>query len=72
MNLNGANPKLVPFRPAGRLISPPLLLSVIINILLSLAMHVVGFVLVRKQPWYLMELHRYRCGPESSFWKCDF
>ncbi|XP_037065701.1 probable cation-transporting ATPase 13A4 isoform X3 [Peromyscus leucopus] len=57
MNLNGANPKLVPFRPAGRLISPPLLLSVIINILLSLAMHVVGFVLVRKQPWYLMELH---------------
>ncbi|XP_036059100.1 probable cation-transporting ATPase 13A4 isoform X3 [Onychomys torridus] len=57
MNLNGANPKLVPFRPAGRLISPPLLLSVIINILLSLAMHVVGFVLVQKQPWYLMELH---------------
>ncbi|XP_075823683.1 putative cation-transporting ATPase 13A4 isoform X1 [Microtus pennsylvanicus] len=57
MNLNGANPKLVPFRPAGRLISPPLLLSVILNILLSLAMHIVGFVLVQKQPWYLMELH---------------
>ncbi|XP_063117313.1 probable cation-transporting ATPase 13A4 isoform X2 [Cavia porcellus] len=57
MNLNGAYPKLVPFRPAGRLISPPLLLSVILNILLSLAMHIVGFVLVQKQPWYSMELH---------------
>ncbi|GAB1300173.1 Cation-transporting ATPase [Apodemus speciosus] len=57
MNLNGANPKLVPFRPAGRLISPPLLLSVILNILLSLAMHIVGFTLVQKQPWYIMEYH---------------
>ncbi|XP_027791913.3 probable cation-transporting ATPase 13A4 [Marmota flaviventris] len=57
MNLNGAYPKLVPFRPAGRLISPPLLLSVILNILLSLAMHIVGFILVQKQPWYSMELH---------------
>ncbi|XP_031220460.1 probable cation-transporting ATPase 13A4 [Mastomys coucha] len=57
MNLNGANPKLVPFRPAGRLISPPLLLSVILNILLSLAMHIVGFILVQKQPWYIMEYH---------------
>uniref|UniRef100_A0A8C5LHX0 Cation-transporting ATPase n=1 Tax=Jaculus jaculus TaxID=51337 RepID=A0A8C5LHX0_JACJA len=57
MNLNGAYPKLVPFRPVGRLISPPQLLSVIFNILLSLAMHIVGFVLVRKQPWYSMDLH---------------
>ncbi|KAM6159823.1 putative cation-transporting ATPase 13A4 [Erethizon dorsatum] len=57
MNLNGAYPKLVPFRPAGRLISPPVLLSVILNVLLSLAMHIVGFVLVQKQPWYSMELH---------------
>ncbi|NP_766201.3 probable cation-transporting ATPase 13A4 isoform 2 [Mus musculus] len=57
MNLNGANPKLVPFRPAGRLISPPLLLSVVLNILLSLAMHIVGFILVQKQPWYIMDYH---------------
>ncbi|XP_006873203.1 PREDICTED: probable cation-transporting ATPase 13A4 [Chrysochloris asiatica] len=56
MSLNGAYPKLVPYRPAGRLISPPLLLSVILNILLSLAMHIVGFVLVQKQPWYSMEM----------------
>ncbi|XP_054441113.1 probable cation-transporting ATPase 13A4 [Pteronotus mesoamericanus] len=57
MSLNGAYPKLVPFRPAGRLISPPLLLSVIFNILLSLAMHIVGFLLVQRQPWYKMEIH---------------
>ncbi|EPY85268.1 hypothetical protein CB1_000389010 [Camelus ferus] len=57
MNLNGAYPKLVPFRPAGRLVSPPLLLSVIFNILLSLAMHIVGFILVQRQPWYSMEMH---------------
>ncbi|XP_075413267.1 putative cation-transporting ATPase 13A4 [Tenrec ecaudatus] len=57
MSLNGAYPKLVPFRPAGRLISPPLLLSVIFNILLSLAMHIVGFVLVQAQPWYSVEMY---------------
>ncbi|XP_030793096.1 probable cation-transporting ATPase 13A4 isoform X1 [Rhinopithecus roxellana] len=57
VNLNGAYPKLVPFRPAGRLISPPLLLSVIFNILLSLAMHIAGFILVQRQPWYSMEIH---------------
>ncbi|KAF4020877.1 hypothetical protein G4228_012716 [Cervus hanglu yarkandensis] len=57
MNLNGAYPKLVPFRPAGRLISPPLLLSVILNILLSLAMQIVGFILVQRQPWYSMGMH---------------
>ncbi|XP_064135924.1 probable cation-transporting ATPase 13A4 [Loxodonta africana] len=57
MSLNGAYPKLVPFRPAGRLISPPQLLSVILNVLLSLAMHIVGFVLVQRQPWYSVKTH---------------
>ncbi|XP_045708031.1 probable cation-transporting ATPase 13A4 [Phyllostomus hastatus] len=67
MNLNGAYPKLVPFRPAGRLISPPLLLSVIFNIALSLAMHIVGFLLVQRQPWYHMEMHsNYTMQNEST------
>ncbi|XP_038605005.1 probable cation-transporting ATPase 13A4 [Tachyglossus aculeatus] len=52
MSLNGAYSKLVPYRPPGRLISPPLLLSVILNVLFSLAMQILGFVLVQKQPWY--------------------
>ncbi|XP_043926213.1 probable cation-transporting ATPase 13A4 [Protopterus annectens] len=52
MNLNHAYPKLVPYRPPGQLISPPLLLSVIVNLMLSLAMQVAGFILVQYQPWY--------------------
>ncbi|XP_028925229.1 probable cation-transporting ATPase 13A4 [Ornithorhynchus anatinus] len=52
MSLNGAYPKLVPYRPPGRLISPPLLLSVILNVLFSLATQILGFVMVQKQPWY--------------------
>ncbi|EMP27108.1 Putative cation-transporting ATPase 13A4 [Chelonia mydas] len=52
MSLNGAYPKLVPYRPPGQLISPPLLLSVVLNILFSLCMQVFGFVTVQKQPWY--------------------
>lgn len=71
VNLNGAYPKLVPFRPAGRLISPPLLLSVILNILLSLAMHIVGFILVQRQPWYSVGMHRYghnfRISPSNFY-----
>ncbi|KAG8515841.1 putative cation-transporting ATPase 13A4, partial [Galemys pyrenaicus] len=57
MSLSGAYPKLVPFRPAGRLVSPPLLLSVVLNILLSLAMQIVGFILVQRQPWYATDMH---------------
>lgn len=68
VNLNGAYPKLVPFRPAGQLISPPLLLSVIVNILFSLAMHIVGFILVQRQPWYSMDMHRYDHRLDSPHW----
>ncbi|KAM5276880.1 putative cation-transporting ATPase 13A4 isoform 2-T2 [Hipposideros larvatus] len=66
MNLNGAYPKLVPFRPAGRLISPPLLLSVVFNILFSLAMHIVGFVLVQRQPWYSVDIHSACTGQNEN------
>uniref|UniRef100_A0A803SMU4 Cation-transporting ATPase n=1 Tax=Anolis carolinensis TaxID=28377 RepID=A0A803SMU4_ANOCA len=55
MSLNGAHPKLVPFRPPARLTSPPLLLSVVLNLLFSLATQVCGFVLVQRQPWYHKE-----------------
>ncbi|NXL62474.1 AT134 ATPase, partial [Chordeiles acutipennis] len=52
MSFTGAYPKLVPYRPPSQLISPPLLLSVVLNILFSLSMQVFGFVLVQEQPWY--------------------
>uniref|UniRef100_A0A8U7M6B9 Cation-transporting ATPase n=1 Tax=Corvus moneduloides TaxID=1196302 RepID=A0A8U7M6B9_CORMO len=52
MSFTGAYPKLVPYRPPSQLISPPLLLSVVLNILFSLSMQIFGFVVVQKQPWY--------------------
>lgn len=52
MSLNEAYPKLVPYRPPTRLISPPLLLSVVLNVFFSLALQICGFVLVQQQPWY--------------------
>ncbi|XP_005527159.1 PREDICTED: probable cation-transporting ATPase 13A4 [Pseudopodoces humilis] len=52
MSFTGAYPKLVPYRPPSQLISPPLLLSVVLNILFSLGMQIFGFVMVQEQPWY--------------------
>ncbi|NXM01131.1 AT134 ATPase, partial [Tyrannus savana] len=59
MSFTGAYPKLVPYRPPSQLISPPLLLSVVLNILFSLSMQIFGFVVVQEQPWYSKtDLHR--------------
>ncbi|XP_056419531.1 probable cation-transporting ATPase 13A4 [Hyla sarda] len=52
MSLTQAYPKLAPCRPPAQLISPPLLLSVMFNILLNMAIQICGFVLVQQQPWY--------------------
>lgn len=52
MSLSHAYPKLAPYRPPAQLISPPLLLSVIFNVLLNTAIQTCGFVLVQQQPWY--------------------
>uniref|UniRef100_A0A8C0GCW7 Cation-transporting ATPase n=1 Tax=Chelonoidis abingdonii TaxID=106734 RepID=A0A8C0GCW7_CHEAB len=66
MSLNGAYPKLVPYRPPSQLISPPLLLSVVLNILFSLCMQVFGFVTVQKQPWYAQQ-NIYREGVDNGY-----
>ncbi|NWR36041.1 AT134 ATPase, partial [Tachuris rubrigastra] len=59
MSFTGAYSKLVPYRPPTQLISPPLLLSVVLNILFSLSMQIFGFVVVQEQPWYSKtDLHR--------------
>ncbi|XP_073531178.1 probable cation-transporting ATPase 13A4 isoform X2 [Phyllobates terribilis] len=52
MSLTQAYPKLAPYRPPAQLISPPLLLSVMFNILLNMAIQICAFVIVQKQPWY--------------------
>ncbi|KAE8603791.1 hypothetical protein XENTR_v10014467 [Xenopus tropicalis] len=57
--------KLAPYRPPAQLISPPLLLSIIFNILLSLASQICGFLLVQQQPWYSTSNYR-ACAPTTE------
>ncbi|XP_072266259.1 probable cation-transporting ATPase 13A4 [Pyxicephalus adspersus] len=52
MSLTGPAPKLAPYRPSGQLISPPLLLSMILQFIFTLVVQTVAFTLVQKQPWY--------------------
>ncbi|XP_026578052.1 probable cation-transporting ATPase 13A5, partial [Pseudonaja textilis] len=52
MNLTQAHPKLAPYRPPGRLLSPPLLLSVLFNSALSLLLQLFAFLCVKRQAWY--------------------
>ncbi|KAM4693456.1 putative cation-transporting ATPase 13A4 [Discoglossus pictus] len=52
MSLNHAYPKLAPFRPPAQLMSPPLLLSVVLHGLFTLAIQIYGFIVVQEQSWY--------------------
>ncbi|XP_069473521.1 probable cation-transporting ATPase 13A4 isoform X2 [Ambystoma mexicanum] len=52
MSLNGPSRKLAPYRPPGHLFSPPILFSVVFNILFSVAVHTYAVFMVQRQPWY--------------------
>ncbi|KAM4693461.1 putative cation-transporting ATPase 13A4 isoform 2-T2 [Discoglossus pictus] len=52
MSLTGPAPKLAPYRPPGRLLSPSLLLSVVLHTMLSFILHTVAFIMLQQQPWY--------------------
>ncbi|XP_053567847.1 probable cation-transporting ATPase 13A4 [Bombina bombina] len=52
MSLNHAYPKLAPYRPPAQLMSPPLLLSVVLHVLLTVVIQVYGFIIVQHQSWY--------------------
>uniref|UniRef100_A0A8D2JHC9 Cation-transporting ATPase n=1 Tax=Varanus komodoensis TaxID=61221 RepID=A0A8D2JHC9_VARKO len=52
MSLTAAYPRLAPYRPPGRLLSPPLLLSVTLNVGFALVVQVFAFLYVKQQPWY--------------------
>ncbi|XP_034989052.2 probable cation-transporting ATPase 13A5 [Zootoca vivipara] len=59
MSLTHAYPKLAPYRPPGRLLSPSLLLSIILNVLFTLIVQVFAFLYVKQQPWYsVVRSHR--------------
>uniref|UniRef100_U3I699 Cation-transporting ATPase n=1 Tax=Anas platyrhynchos platyrhynchos TaxID=8840 RepID=U3I699_ANAPP len=61
MSLTEAYPKLAPYRPPGQLISPPLLLSVVLNVCFTVTMQTCGFLLVKQQPWYVWKLAHFAC-----------
>uniref|UniRef100_A0A8C3PPZ2 Cation-transporting ATPase n=1 Tax=Calidris pygmaea TaxID=425635 RepID=A0A8C3PPZ2_9CHAR len=65
MSLTEAYPKLAPYRPPGQLLSPPLLLSIILNVCFTIIMQTCGFLLVKKQPWYVA-LASQSSGAQSS------
>ncbi|XP_077204016.1 putative cation-transporting ATPase 13A5 [Paroedura picta] len=65
MSLTHAYPKLAPYRPSGQLLSPPLLLSVVLNVSFTLAVQVCGYLLVKQQPWY-SEIRRHRGCPSAN------
>ncbi|KAG8444442.1 hypothetical protein GDO86_009573 [Hymenochirus boettgeri] len=52
MNLNRPAKKLAPYRPAGRLISPPMLPSLAVHFLLSLIVQVSMFTEIQNQTWF--------------------
>ncbi|ELV13358.1 putative cation-transporting ATPase 13A5 [Tupaia chinensis] len=58
MSSTQAYPKLAPYRPAGQLLSPPLLLSVFLNSCFTCTVQICAFLSVKQQPWYC-EVHRY-------------
>ncbi|NXA31114.1 AT135 ATPase, partial [Eudromia elegans] len=62
MSLTEAYPKLAPYRPPGQLVSPPLLLSIILNVCLTVVMQTCGFLLVKRQPWYVEMASQRHCS----------
>ncbi|XP_042526258.1 probable cation-transporting ATPase 13A5 [Dipodomys spectabilis] len=58
MSWTHAYPKLAPYRPAGQLLSPPLLLSIFLNTCFTGIVQVCAFLSVKQQPWYC-EVYRY-------------
>ncbi|KFO33140.1 Putative cation-transporting ATPase 13A5 [Fukomys damarensis] len=52
MSSTDAYPQLAPYRPAGQLLSPPLLLSVFLNSCFTCIVQVCAFLYVKQQPWY--------------------
>ncbi|KAM3834871.1 putative cation-transporting ATPase 13A4 isoform 3-T3 [Vipera latastei] len=66
MSLNGPHPRLVPYQPPTQLLAPPLLLSVVLNLLFCLAVQLCGFLMVQQQLWYSPSDIHSACSPENA------
>ncbi|KAM4771314.1 putative cation-transporting ATPase 13A5 [Rhinophrynus dorsalis] len=52
MSLNGPAPELAPYRPPGQVLSPPLLLSLFVHLILTIIVQATAYFLLVQQPWY--------------------
>uniref|UniRef100_A0A803TW83 Cation-transporting ATPase n=1 Tax=Anolis carolinensis TaxID=28377 RepID=A0A803TW83_ANOCA len=66
MSLTEAYPKLAPYRPPGRLLSPSLLLSVFLNVCFTLVVQIFAFLFVRQQTGVLSPADVDVCPQEFS------
>ncbi|XP_063772479.1 probable cation-transporting ATPase 13A5 [Pseudophryne corroboree] len=66
MSSTPAYPKLAKYRPPGQMISPPMLFSVIFNVLYTIAMQTYAFVMVQRQPWYNQTNIYSACNAENK------
>ncbi|XP_078524291.1 putative cation-transporting ATPase 13A4 [Lissotriton helveticus] len=66
MSSTPAWPVLAPYRPPAQLLSPPLFLSALFNILWAIALHTYGFLMVQKQPWYSPDDVYSACYPGNT------
>ncbi|XP_044144582.1 probable cation-transporting ATPase 13A4 isoform X2 [Bufo gargarizans] len=52
MSLNHPSPKLAPYRPSGQLLSPPLLFSVLMQLVFAVIVQTTACLLLQQQPWF--------------------
>ncbi|XP_004914469.2 probable cation-transporting ATPase 13A4 isoform X2 [Xenopus tropicalis] len=65
LSLNGPAPKLAPYRPAGRLLLPPLLLSIILHLSFTLTVQMCAYFVLQQQPWFSRTDVFYACIPQN-------
>ncbi|XP_075427203.1 putative cation-transporting ATPase 13A4 isoform X2 [Ascaphus truei] len=66
MSSTPSYPKLAPYRPPGQLLSPSMLLSVLYNVLFTIAMQTYAFLVIQKQPWYSTDDVFSACDPGNE------
>ncbi|XP_066458000.1 probable cation-transporting ATPase 13A4 [Eleutherodactylus coqui] len=66
MSSTPAYPKLAKYRPPGQMLSPPILFSVIFNVLFTIGLHTYAFLMVQKQPWYNKDDIYSACHPGNE------
>ncbi|XP_018119152.1 probable cation-transporting ATPase 13A5 isoform X3 [Xenopus laevis] len=65
MSMNGPAPKLAPYRPAGRLLLPPLLFSVLLHLCFTITVQMCAYFVLQQQPWFSRSDVFHACIPQN-------